>query len=146
MNNRLNYIGKEHQKAVDSFEKVMGTARYVGDLVFPGMLHAKLLTSPIPHAIITRLDTSPALEIPGVKAVLTSEDFVDHGAWGWPVRDINVLAYQKVRYVGDPIAVVAAETPQAAEAGVRRSCSSLSPCRLFPIWPARSMGRSAHSA
>jgi CO/xanthine dehydrogenase Mo-binding subunit len=119
MNDRLNYVGKEDQKAVDSLEKVMGTARYVGDLVFPGMLHAKLLTSPIPHGRITKLETAPALRIPGVKAVLTSEDFVDHGAWGWPVRDINVLAYLKVRYVGDPIAVVAAETPQAAEAGVR---------------------------
>jgi len=119
MGNDLNYVGKQENRAVDAFEKVMGSARYVGDLVFPGMLHAKLLTSPIPHGRIVKLNTAPALEVPGVKAVLTSEDFVDHGAWGWPVRDIHVLAFRKVRYVGDPVAVVAAETAAAAEAGVK---------------------------
>jgi len=118
MTDELKFVGNPDNKAVDALEKVMGKARYVGDLVFPGMLHAKLLTSPIPHGRIVKLNTAPALEVPGVKAVLTSEDFVDHGAWGWPVRDIYVLAYQKVRYVGDPIAVVAAETPEDAEAGV----------------------------
>lgn len=119
MSDRLKYVGKQENRAVDAYEKVMGTAHYVGDLVFPGMLHAKLLTSPIPHGTITKLNTAPALDVPGVKAVLTSEDFVDHGAWGWPVRDIYVLAYRKVRYLGDPIAVVAAETEDAAEAGVK---------------------------
>ncbi|MBN1264932.1 MAG: xanthine dehydrogenase family protein, partial [Anaerolineales bacterium] len=119
MSEQLKFIGSPDSKAVDALEKVMGKAYYVGDLVFPGMLHAKLLTSPLPHARIVRLDTAPALKVPGVVAVLTSEDFVDHGAFGWPVRDAYILAYQKVRYFGDPIAVVAAETFEAAEAGAK---------------------------
>jgi CO/xanthine dehydrogenase Mo-binding subunit len=112
------FIGQLDSTAVDAFDKVMGQAKYVGDLSFPGMLHAKLLLSPIPHGKITRLDIAPALKIEGVKAVLTSDDFKDNGSFGWPVKDAYVLAYKKVRYVGDPIAVVAAETPEAARAGV----------------------------
>ena len=99
------FIGQLDSTAVDAFDKVMGQAKYVGDLSFPGMLHAKLLLSPIPHGKITRLDIAPALKIEGVKAVLTSDDFKDNGSFGWPVKDAYVLAYKKVRYVGDPIAV-----------------------------------------
>lgn len=105
--------------AVDALEKVLGKCHYVGDLSFPGMLHAKLLLSPIPHGKITVLDTSPALEIPGVVAVLTSADFKENGRFGWPIRDAYILAYQKVRYVGDPVAVVAAENLEAAKEGVK---------------------------
>ncbi|MCS7248160.1 MAG: molybdopterin-dependent oxidoreductase [Anaerolineales bacterium] len=112
------YIHQLDAKPVDGYEKVTGRARYVGDLRVPGMLYARLLLSPLPHARIVRLNPAPALEVEGVKAVITSKDFVDNGQFGWPVRDAFILAYQKVRYVGDPIAAVAAETEEAAKKGV----------------------------
>ncbi|MBL6966412.1 MAG: xanthine dehydrogenase family protein [Anaerolineales bacterium] len=118
MTTELKYVGNPDGVAVDGLEKILGTARYVGDMVLPGMLHAKLLTSPVPHAKIIELDVSPALEIEGVVAAITSADFTNHGNFGWPVQDAYILAHQKVRYVGDPIAVVAAESEAAAKAGV----------------------------
>jgi CO/xanthine dehydrogenase Mo-binding subunit len=119
MTANLKFVGNPDSKAVDGLEKVLGTAKYVGDMFLPGMLHAKVLTSPVPHARIVELDVKPALEVKGVIAAITSEDFNDHGHFGWPVKDAYILAYQKVRYVGDPIAVVAAESEIAAEAGIR---------------------------
>ena len=119
----LKYVGNTQAQAVDALDKVLGRARYVGDIKLAGMLHVKLLTSPVPHARITRLDVAPALTVPGVVAAVTSTDFADHGAFGWPVKDAFVLAHQKVRYVGDPIAAVAAETEEAAAAGVRAGFS-----------------------
>jgi CO/xanthine dehydrogenase Mo-binding subunit/aerobic-type carbon monoxide dehydrogenase small subunit (CoxS/CutS family) len=121
------YIGNPNAPAADGLDKVMGQAKYVGDMQLPGMLYAKALRSPLPHARITKLDVSPALSVPGVKAVITSEDFVDHSAFGWPVRDAFILAYQKVRYVGDPIAMVAAETEAAALEGVKAIQLELEP-------------------
>lgn len=115
----LKYVGNPQAQAVDALDKVLGRARYVGDIKLDGMLHVKLLTSPVPHARIMRLDVEPTLAVPGVVAAITGADFADHGAFGWPVKDAFVLAHQKVRYVGDPIAAVAAETEEAAAAGVR---------------------------
>ncbi len=112
------YIGQPQTRRLDAVEKVTGRARFVGDYQFPGMLHAKVLRSPVPHARIVRLDVAPALEVPGVVAVITSEDFVDHGRYGFPIADATILACEKVRYVGEAIAAVAAETPEAAEAGI----------------------------
>jgi len=111
------YIGK-HRRRLDAEEKVTGRARFIGDYYLPGMLHAKVLRSPVPHARIVKLDVSPALAVPGVLAAITAEDFVDYGNYGFPVSDAYVLAYERVRYVGNAIAAVAAETPEAAEAGV----------------------------
>jgi CO/xanthine dehydrogenase Mo-binding subunit len=118
MPDNLKHVGNPARVAVDGLDKVTGRAKYVGDMALPGMLHAKLLTSPVPHAWIKKLDTRPALNIKGVKAAITSEDFVNHGNFGWPINDAYILAYRKVRYMGDPIAVVAAETELAAEQGV----------------------------
>ena len=121
------YIGNPNAPAADGLDKVMGQAKYVGDMQLPGMLYAKALRSPLPHARIKKLDTAPALSIPGVKAVITSEDFTDHSAFGWPVRDAFVLAYQKVRHVGEPIAMVAAESEAAALEGVKAIQLELEP-------------------
>lgn len=112
------YIGKQSSTAVDALEKVMGKAHYIADLVFPGMLYAKPLLSPIPHGNIIKLDISQAMEVPGVQAVITCEDFKDGGSFGWPVKDAFILANRKVRFLGDPIAVVAADTQEAAQSGV----------------------------
>ena len=115
---KTRYIGNVTTQNVDGPDKVTGRAKYVADMTMPDMLYAKVLHSPVPHARILRLDVSPALAIPGVRAAITSDDFVEYGNFGFPVKDMYILAFQKVRYVGDPIAVVAAETPEAAQAGV----------------------------
>lgn len=112
------YIGKPAWR-VDALDKVTGAARYVGDMRVPGMLIARVLRSPIPHGRLVKLDVQPALQVPGVAAAITSDNFVNHGSYGFPVKDNFVLAYDKVRYVGDAIAAVAAETAEAAEAGLQ---------------------------
>jgi len=111
------FIGKPARR-VDALEKVLGTARFIGDMRLPGMLMARCLRSPLPHARIISLDPSAALKVPGVQAVITSEDFVNHGRFGYPLEDMYMLAWQRVRYVGDAIACVAAENGQALQAGL----------------------------
>lgn len=112
------YIGKR-SRPEDGQEKVTGKARYVGDYFLPDMLHVKILHSPLAHAHIRKLDLAPALKVPGVVAAICADDFVNHGNLGWPIKDAYVLAWKKVRYVGDPIAAVAAESEEAALAGMR---------------------------
>ena len=114
----LKYVGKQ-SRPEDGLEKVTGKARYVGDYYLPEMLYAKVLRSPLPHARILKLDASPALQVPGVLAVITSEDFVSHSNFGWPVKDAYALAWRKVRHVGDPVAVVAAESEESARSGIQ---------------------------
>ncbi|MBW1713215.1 MAG: molybdopterin-dependent oxidoreductase, partial [Deltaproteobacteria bacterium] len=96
--------------------KVTGQAKYLDDLELPGMLHAKILRSPHAHALIVSIDPSRALAQPGVKAVLTAADCPDT-RFGLDVADATILARGKVRYAGEEVAAVAAETPrQAAQA------------------------------
>ena len=118
MVSNLRYVGNPSLQNVDGADKVSGRARYVCDMVVPGMLVAKVLRSPVPHARIARLNTAPALAVPGVKAVITQADFVDGGNFGCPVKDAYILAVDKVRHVGEPVAAVAAETEAAALAGI----------------------------
>ena len=112
----LQYIGKPARR-VDALEKVTGRAKYVGDRKLPGMLHARCLRAEIPHARIVRLDVTPALAVPGVCAVITSDDYYENGLYGFPVKDKYMLAHKKVRYVGeandrDPILVnIGGSTP-----------------------------------
>ncbi len=104
---------------LDGVAKVTGQARFVGDIVLPRMLYARVLRSPLPHARLAELDVTPALAVPGVVAAITAGDFVEQGRFGWPVADAYVLVPDKARMVGDPIAAVAATSRAAAEAGVR---------------------------
>jgi CO/xanthine dehydrogenase Mo-binding subunit len=100
----------------DFLEKVRGEAQFVSDVTVPGMLHGKILRSPIPHGRIRRVDTSAALACPGVAAVLTGEDIAGLNAhWGLFLRDRPLIAIDRVRYVGEPVAVVAAVDERAAE-------------------------------
>jgi CO/xanthine dehydrogenase Mo-binding subunit len=122
----LQYVGKPARR-VDALEKVMGKAKYIADRKLPGMLHARCLRSEIPHARIVKLDVAPALAVPGVRAVITSADFFEHGLYGFPVKDKYMLAFEKVRYVGEAIAAVAADTPEAALAGVQAIVCELEP-------------------
>ncbi|WP_082988113.1 xanthine dehydrogenase family protein molybdopterin-binding subunit [Bordetella bronchialis] len=103
----------------DYLEKVTGTAIYASDIALPDMLHGKILRSTVPHARIAKLDVSAALAIPGVVAVLTGEDLKDLPGteirWGLSLRDRPIIALDKVRYVGDPVAAVAAIDEATAE-------------------------------
>ena len=75
------YLNKPAQR-VDGLDKVLGKAKFVGDFHLAGMLFTAVLRSPVPHAMIKKLDVSPALAVPGVKAVVTPDDFVNHGNFG----------------------------------------------------------------
>jgi xanthine dehydrogenase D subunit len=93
----------------DGIPKVTGEFAYSSDLHEAGMLWGATLRSPHPHARITSIDTSPALAMPGVRAVLTHEDVPGRPTYGLEVHDQPVFASDVVRYVGEPIAAVAAD-------------------------------------
>lgn len=97
--------------------KVTGAAKYVADVVLPGTLWGRVLRSPYPHAKIKSIDVQQALRVPGVHAVLTGND-VKGLRIGRNLRDMPVLADDKVRYIGDPVAAVAAESEEAADEAI----------------------------
>jgi len=99
---------------IDGVEKVTGAATYAADLVRPNTLHTRILRSPWPHAQIVSLDVSRARRLPGVHAVLTGADVPDVLV-GRSMRDMPVLARERVRFVGEKVAAVAAENPEIAE-------------------------------
>ncbi len=99
----------------DAPAKAAGRARYADDLALPRMLYGCATRSRLAHARILSIDTAPALAVPGVRAVLTARDIPGANTIGPVVKDQPVLAGDVVRFVGEPVAVVAAETRQAAE-------------------------------
>ncbi|MCP4759838.1 MAG: molybdopterin-dependent oxidoreductase [Planctomycetes bacterium] len=104
---------------VDAVDKVTGRAQYTADLFLPNMAYGKLLGSPIAHGLVKRIDTSKAEALPGVLAVLTGKDVTDTKHGVSPARyDEDVLAKEKVRHVGDPVAAVAAIDERTAEQAV----------------------------
>ena len=100
-------IGKPFRK-VDARAKCTGQTRFADDIVLPRMLFAKLLRSPVPHALIKRIDVSKASRLPGVFAIITGRDLpIPYGIL--PVsQDEHALCIEKVRFIGDPVAAVAA--------------------------------------
>ena len=102
---------------VEGVEKVNGQAQYAADVPYPGALWGKILRSPYSHARIVSIDTSKARELPGVKAVVTGKEYPDHYQ-GKSIRDIPALCWDKVRFIGDRVAAVAAETREVAEEAV----------------------------
>src|SRR5437879_2265628 len=102
---------------VEGAEKVSGQAVYAADVHLPDALWGKILRTPYPHARIVSIDTSKARNVEGVRAVVTGKDEPDHYV-GKSIRDIPVLCWDKVRYIGDKVAAVAAETREAAEEAV----------------------------
>jgi CO/xanthine dehydrogenase Mo-binding subunit len=122
----MQYVGKQATR-VDALEKVLGTAKYVGDYRVPGMVFARALRSTLPHARILRVDVTPALRVPGVLAAITCDDFVKFGRFGYPVEDMFMLAHERVRYVGDAVAAIAAETKDALQAGLNAILVELEP-------------------
>lgn len=106
-NAELSVIGRRMRKT-DGLSKSTGRARYTDDIVLPGMLHAKILRSPHPHATIRSIDTSEAEALPGVFAVVTGSEMpTPYGIIVW-TPDEQALATDKVRYIGDAVAAVAA--------------------------------------
>ncbi len=110
---RFEVLGKPRRR-VDGRAKVTGQTRFADDVFLPRMLHARLLRSPLPHAVIESIDTARAEKHPGVHLVLTGKDFpVTFGIL--PVsQDEYPLAPERVRYVGDPVAAVIARDEQTA--------------------------------
>ena len=102
---------------VEGAEKVSGQAVYAADVHSPDALWGKILRSPYAHARIANIDTSKAWKVAGVKAVVTGKDEPDHYV-GKSIRDIPVLCWDKVRYIGDKVAAVAAETLETAEEAI----------------------------
>jgi len=106
-------VGKSVPR-VDAWDKVTGRAKYAADIQLPRMLYAQMLGSSLPHARIVHIDTSRARRLPGVKAVVTSADLPDV-RYGFLLKDRTVLAKDKVRYLGEPVAAVAAIDRETAE-------------------------------
>ncbi len=106
---------------VDAWAKVTGETRYADDLVLPRMAYAKILRAQHPHARIRRIDTRRARELPGVYAVITGADFPPVKFGIMPTsQDEEPLCVEKVRYVGDPVAAVAAVDEETAERAMHR--------------------------
>jgi len=102
---------------IDAEEKVIGSALFADDFQFgPGLLYARIKRSAYPHALIKRVDTNKARALPGVKAVVTGDD--TPGFIGLYLQDRHIFCRQRVRYVGDPIAGVAAINEEIAEQAV----------------------------
>jgi len=115
----MNVVGKPRRR-VDGRAKVTGQTRFADDLVLPRMLHARLARSHLPHAEIESIDAAAALAHPGVRLVLTGKDMpVAYGIL--PVsHDEHALCLDRVRFVGDPVALVVAVDEDAAAEGVER--------------------------
>jgi len=134
----MTVIGERSERVVgralvrhDAVEKVTGRTRFAADFGLPDMLHAVLKRADVPHARLLRVDTSAAESVPGVASVLTAKDVPENTVWvdvpgqtfqvGALKARMNVLADGVVRYHGEPIAIVAAESEDAALASVELS-------------------------
>ena len=115
-------IGKTFRR-LDYETKVTGRATYLADMQVPGMCHGRILRSPLPHARISKIDVSKALKVAGVVAVISRDDILhDEGIepyYGPVFKDQTIVAVEKVRHVGDPVAAVAALTADAADEALR---------------------------
>ncbi|HEY7496707.1 MAG TPA: hypothetical protein VIH59_37085, partial [Candidatus Tectomicrobia bacterium] len=94
--------------------KVSGQLMYADDLALPGLLHVAVVRSPYPHARIVSVNTEEARQVPGVHCVLTGAD-VASIRFGRAVRDVPLLAVEKVRFAGEMVVAVAAESDEIAE-------------------------------
>ncbi len=118
MANRHRYIGKKSRR-IDAEDKVTGRQQYPSDKRLDGMLWVSVVRSSHPHAKILQVDTSEAKAFPGVIKVLTAEDVPGENAFGIAIQDQPVLCFDRVRYEGDAIALVGAETLDAARKGAQ---------------------------
>jgi CO/xanthine dehydrogenase Mo-binding subunit len=110
----LAVLGKSRVRK-DALLKVLGKARFAGDIKFDNMLYGGVFRSTVPHATIKSFDPSQALALPGVACVLTSRDIPGGNRIGIIIKDEPVLVDDKIRRIGDAIAIVAAETPELVD-------------------------------
>ena len=113
------FIGTNVRR-IDAPSKVSGALKYAGDMVLPGMLHVQVLRSPHAHARIISIDTSEAEALEGVEGVVTAKDVPGENLFGVFVHDQPVVTGDKVRYVGDHVAAVAAEDLLTAREALKR--------------------------
>jgi CO/xanthine dehydrogenase Mo-binding subunit len=115
---RLSVVGRSVTR-LDARDKVTGAARYISDWILPGMLHARLWRAPVPHARLRAVDAGRAAAAPGVIAVLTAADLpVKRLYYGPAYKDQPILAHEVIRYAGEPVVAVVADTLAHAEAAV----------------------------
>jgi CO/xanthine dehydrogenase Mo-binding subunit/aerobic-type carbon monoxide dehydrogenase small subunit (CoxS/CutS family) len=115
----LNVIGHSYPRP-DAVAKVTGAAKFADDYTFPGMLYGATLRAEHPHARILSIDTRQAEALPGVHAVLTHADVPGRNRHGLVYPDWPVLCDDKVRYLGDAVAIVAADTPEIAQESLKQ--------------------------
>ncbi|UCF95065.1 MAG: hypothetical protein JSW39_13240 [Desulfobacterales bacterium] len=103
---------------LEGWDKVTGRAEYVHNIRLPGMLYGRIFRSTLAHGRIKSIDAGAAREMPGVHRILTGDDvkrIIPHPYYGPAFHDQPVLALDKVRYIGEPVAVVLARDPHVAE-------------------------------
>lgn len=123
-------IGGHHRK-IDAMDRMTGLTQYTDDITLPRMLHAKILRSPHAHANIVDIDLSEALAMDGVAAVITGKDLpISYGIIPW-TPDEHALCLDKVRYVGDGVAAVAAVDEETANAAIKRIKVTYEPLRAL---------------
>lgn len=105
---------------VDALDKVLGRAIFSEDISFPDMLFGRVLRAGVPHAIIEEVDVSEAKVMKGVAAVLTAKDIPGVNRYGIAFQDQYALSEDRVRYIGDPVALVAAETDEIAKDAIKK--------------------------
>ncbi len=116
---RLKIVGRSVPR-LDGVEKVTGRSRYVTDFALSGMVHARLWRSPVPHARIVNIGAARAAAAPGVLAVSTAADLpVKKLYYGAAFKDQPILAHEVIRYAGEPVVAVVADTEAHAEAALR---------------------------
>jgi CO/xanthine dehydrogenase Mo-binding subunit len=115
VSDQFKFVG-ENVSRVDARAKVTGTAQFAGDIVVPDMAHGKILRSYMPHATIKHIDASAAEALPGVITVLTGQDVLDIDPYyGHAIKDRPLIALDRVRFIGEPVAVAVAEDPATAD-------------------------------
>src|SRR5690349_24556396 len=113
----MKQIGRELPR-LEARAKVSGRAEYTHNLRVPGMLYGKVFRSTVPHGTIRRIETAAARALPGVHRVVTGADIralIPEPYYGPAFHDQPILALEKVRYVGEPVAAVLASDPHIAE-------------------------------
>jgi CO/xanthine dehydrogenase Mo-binding subunit len=115
----LSVVGKPIPR-IDGVSKVVGQTKYLHDMDLPGMLYGRVLRSPFAHARIRQIDSGRARELPGVRAVITGQDVPNNKfSFVAALADKRILCDEKVRFVGDEVAAVVADTPGIAEQALR---------------------------
>lgn len=119
------------QPYIEAEKKVRGIADYANDILIKNVLHCKILRSTQPHALIQNIDYSEAEKLPGIKAVITGMDLPERFGVLPISRDETALAVGKVRYIGEPVAAVAAESEEAALEALLKIHVSYAPIKPF---------------